>query len=159
VTPPSDRTSPPAAGAPVLCPVRGGKRSSKTVDRAVALAAEHGAKLIFLYVVDVDFLGLATVARVKLMADELMETGRFALSILADKARARGVAEVEEVIRAGSVERVIVDVLQETGAGVLVVGRPVRAPGVLSFAPADYERMLERIQIDTDIHVQIEAVD
>jgi len=35
----------------------------------------------------------------------------------------------------------------------------VRAPGVLSCAPADYERMLDRIQTDTDIQVQIEAVD
>ena len=154
-----DKQIPPPPDAPVLCPVRGGKRSAKTVDRAVALAIERGAALIFLYVVDVDFLGFATVARVNLMVEELKETGRFALSILADKARAQGVSEVVEIIREGGVQQVIVDAIQETGAGVLVVGRPVRAPGVPSFAPSDYERMLEQIQADTEIHVQIEAVD
>ena len=57
----------------ILCPVRGAKRSLETVERAIDLADEHGAKLTFLFVADVDFLGYATVARVKVMLDELKE--------------------------------------------------------------------------------------
>ena len=87
----------------ILCPVRGGKQSMKTVARAVELALAREARLVFLYVVDVDFLGFATVARVKVMVDELTETGSFTLSILEDRARNRGVARVGSVIREGTI--------------------------------------------------------
>ena len=141
----------------ILCPVRGGKRSSMTVERAVELAREYGARLIFLYVADVDFLGFATVARVKLMVEELMETGRFALSILADKARAKGVGEVTEIIREGKIQDVIQEVARETGAEVLVVGRPINTPGVPSFAASDFDKMIRTLTENTG--VRIECVD
>ena len=112
----------------VLCSVRGGKRSAKTFERAVAIALERHASLVLLYIVDVDFLGYATVARGKLMVSELMETGRFALSVLAEKAENQGIVDVKTVIREGRIEDVISEVAQQTQATQLIIGHPVKVP-------------------------------
>lgn len=141
----------------ILCPVRGGKQSSKTVNRAIELALSTPARLVYLYVVDVDFLGFATVARVKVMVDELSETGRFTLSILSDRARNRGVAEVESVIREGTIRDVIRSVAEEVNATMLVLGRPVRTPGVTSFSAGEFDKLIRWLQ--TEAGLRVECVD
>lgn len=141
----------------ILCPVRGGKQSAKTVNQAIELALSSSARLVYLYVVDVDFLGFATVARVKVMVDELSETGRFTLSILTDRARSRGVVEVESVIREGQIRDVIRLVAEEVGATVLVLGRPVRTPGVTSFSTGEFDKLVRWLQ--TDAGLRVECVD
>lgn len=141
----------------ILCPVRGGKQSMKTVARAVELAQAREAHLVFLYVVDVDFLGFATVARVKVMVDELTETGRFTLSILEDRARGRGVSRVGSVIREGTIREVIRDVAEEVGATQLVLGRPVVTPGVISFTKGAYKQLVDCLQ--NDVGLKVECVD
>ena len=40
----------------ILCPTRGGEGSYRTQDAAIAMAKERGDELVFLYVVDLDFL-------------------------------------------------------------------------------------------------------
>ncbi|MBN2493993.1 MAG: universal stress protein [Deltaproteobacteria bacterium] len=140
----------------ILCPVRGGHQSARTVDRSIELALERSAPLVFLYVVDVDFLGLATVARVKIMMDELSETGSFALSILADKARDRGVEDVRCVLREGNIQSVIRQVAREMNADCLVIGRPVYTPGTVHFATPEFERFLESLRADG---IQLEGVE
>ena len=141
-------------GEVILCPVRGGKRSSKTVARAVELALSLPARLVFLYVVDVDFLGFATVARVKVMVDELTETGRFTLSILEDRARGRGVSLVSSVIREGAIAGVIREVAGDIGATRLVLGRPVITPGVISFTSGAYKQLVESLRSDAGLEVE-----
>jgi nucleotide-binding universal stress UspA family protein len=145
--------------ATILCPIRGGKQSAATVDRAIELALSHGARLLFLYIVDVDFLGYATVARVKLMAEELKETGDFALSILCDKARARGVGEVGSLIREGPIRDVIRAVVLETSATHLVTGRPVRMPQTPSFSVSEFDKYLASLREDTGVTIEYVGVD
>jgi nucleotide-binding universal stress UspA family protein len=138
----------------ILCPIRGGKQSAKTVDRAIELALESSSRLFFLYIVDVDFLGYATVARVRLMAEELKETGHFALSILCDKARAQGVTRVESIIREGPIREVIRTVIRELDANVLVAGRPVRTPQTPSFSATEFENFLASLAEETGVRVE-----
>ena len=137
----------------ILSPIRGGKQSQKTVDQAIELALSESAHLYFLYIVDVDFLGYATVARVKLMVDELRETGYFAMSMLCDKARARGVENVEALIREGNIEDVVVSVAKEIHATRLVMGHPVRNPGVKSFTPRKFSKFIETIRESTGLEI------
>jgi hypothetical protein len=42
----------------ILCPTRGGKGSYPNQDRAIAIAKERGAEILFLYITNVEFLGL-----------------------------------------------------------------------------------------------------
>jgi nucleotide-binding universal stress UspA family protein len=140
----------------ILCPVRGGKRSDKTVARAIELALGKNATLAFLYVVDVEFLGHATVARVKLMIEELTETGKFALTRLAERAQAAGVEQVEAIIREGKIEDVVRRVLETTGASVLVTGRPGQTPNVVSFSEEAFGSFMQSLQ---ETGVEIERVE
>ena len=43
----------------ILCAIRGGPASKATIARAIDLAHETGARLVFLYIVNLDFLFLA----------------------------------------------------------------------------------------------------
>ena len=42
----------------ILCATRGGEASLRTQDAVIAMAQETGATILFLYVVDVEFLKL-----------------------------------------------------------------------------------------------------
>ena len=42
----------------ILCPTRGGKGSYPNQDRAIAIAKERNAEVLFLYITNVEFLGL-----------------------------------------------------------------------------------------------------
>ena len=66
---------------PIVCATRGGEVSRRTQERAVALAKERGAELIFLCVVDPSFAGLVDEAMVATLTDELQRLGRSLLSI------------------------------------------------------------------------------
>ncbi|MBW2700464.1 MAG: universal stress protein [Deltaproteobacteria bacterium] len=130
----------------ILCPVRGGKSSAPTVDKAIELAQTLSAPLYLLYIVDLDFLGLATVARVKIMADELAETGEFTLHVLAEKARNRGVSEVECVVREGEMTQVIREVADEINATVVLLGQAVRAPGTMQREDSHMQKIVDSLE-------------
>jgi len=137
----------------ILCPVRGGKGSARTIDKAIELALEKKAKLSFLYIVDVDFLGHATVARVNLMVEELIETGSFALSILCEKAKQKGVAQVDSITRRGQIRDVIKEVLEETGATFLVTGRPAKMPGEVNIPTGGFGTFLKDLEDSLNINI------
>ena len=44
----------------ILCAVRGGQESRRTVTRAIDLAVEHNARLNFFHILDAEFLGTAS---------------------------------------------------------------------------------------------------
>ncbi|MBW1808001.1 MAG: universal stress protein [Deltaproteobacteria bacterium] len=138
----------------ILCPIRGGPQSQKAVDLAIELSISKNAKLMFLYIVDVDFLEHATVARVNLMVAELKETGHFALSILCDKARARGVDEVVAIIREGDIFEVILSVAEESQVSHLVIGRPIRTPGIKSFSDKQFNKFLKSIEEASGLNIE-----
>ena len=130
----------------ILCPVRGGKSSAPTIDKAIELAQTLPAPLVLLYIVDLDFLGLATVARVKIMADELAETGEFTLHVLAEKARNRGVIKVECVVREGEMGQVIREVAGEVEATAVVLGQAVRAPGTVQREDSHMQKIVKSLE-------------
>jgi nucleotide-binding universal stress UspA family protein len=113
----------------ILCAVRGGPESRGTVTRAVDLALETGAKLTFFHAMDAEFLGQAAIGRtLSGIYNELLEMGKFALLILVDRARRRGVENVDYIIREGNVRKQLVHIAVETKAEVMIVGRPTRSP-------------------------------
>ncbi|MFQ5421914.1 MAG: universal stress protein, partial [Anaerolineae bacterium] len=77
----------------ILCAVRGGPESRATVSKAIALALTHQARLTFFHVLDAEFLNYATIGPLSVIYQELAEMGKFAMLILCDRAKRRGVAE------------------------------------------------------------------
>ncbi len=138
----------------ILCAVRGGPQSRHTVDRAVELAQERGAHLIFLYIVDAEFLGYATVGRPSVVLKELRTTGEFMMHILKEEVGRRGV-DADCVVRTGDARRQIIESLRWQDADILVMGRPVKSPGADMFTEESLARFIERVRAKTGIEVVV----
>ncbi len=137
----------------VVCAVRGGPESRETVTHAVDLALESGAKLTFFRVLDAEFLNHATIGPLSVVYGELRELGRFAMLILCDRAKRRGVMSVEGIVREGNVRRQLHEFALETHADILVMGRPTRSPGSNTFKPAEFDDFVAQLERDANLQV------
>ncbi len=114
----------------ILCLVRGGKESKDTVTKAIDLALEMDARLVFFHVMDAEFLNQSMMGtRMKSVYQALYEMADFAMEILKDRAERRGVKDVESIIREGNIVKQLRQAAIETHAKVLIIGRPIRSPG------------------------------
>ncbi len=113
----------------ILCAVRGGPESRETVTYAIDLAIKTGARLTFFHALDAEFLNHATIGPLSVVYRELVEMGKFTMLILCDRAKRRGVSEVNYVVREGNIRRQLHEAAVETRAEVMVLGRPTRSPG------------------------------
>ena len=137
---------------PVVCATRGGEASRRTQERAVALAKERGARLIFLCVVDPDFAAQKDEALKEAVRGELRRLARSLLSIAKTRAREQGV-EAETAVRFGPVWPTIEGFLQEVGAATLVIGAP-RA-GDEPTSAAGIEQFVEEVRQTTGAEVVV----
>jgi nucleotide-binding universal stress UspA family protein len=123
----------------IVCAVRGGPESRETVKRAIAMAIESGAKLIFFHVMDAEFLGHATHGSLRVVYHELLEMGKFVMLILCDRARAQGVPQVDYLLREGNVRTQLRRQAIETGAELMVVGRPTKSSTKNVFKASEFD--------------------
>jgi nucleotide-binding universal stress UspA family protein len=137
---------------PIVCATRGGEASRRAQERAIALAREQGAPLIFLFVVDISPMkpskDLADV-----LADELEQLGASLLCIAQARAREHGI-EAEMVIRRGAVRPTLESFLREVDAGTLVIGAPnhgAEHPPV--FDPAGMDHFAGQIRAGLGVEV------
>ena len=108
----------------ILCATRGGEPSSRTEQKAIALAKEHGDTLLFLYIVNTHFLDKTAAPIVVDVDDELTDMGEFLLLMARERAEKQGV-DTETLIRKGDVRVEIKKVTLEVGATMVVLGKPV----------------------------------
>jgi nucleotide-binding universal stress UspA family protein len=139
---------------PIVCATRGGEASRRAQERAIALAREQGAPLIFLFVVDISPMkpskDLADV-----LADELEQLGASLLCIAQARAREHGI-EAEMVIRRGAVRPTLESFLREVDAGTLVIGAPdhgAEHPPV--FDPAGMDHFAGQIRAGLGVEVVV----
>jgi nucleotide-binding universal stress UspA family protein len=130
----------------IVCAVRGGPESRKTVTQAIDLALQTGARLTFFRVMDAEFLGHATIGPLSVVYRELGQMAQFAMLILCDRARRRGVADVDSIVREGPVRQQLRRLAAETEAELLVLGRPTRSPGHNVFRPAEFDRFVAELE-------------
>jgi len=85
------------------CATRGGDASRSTEDKAIALAREHSAELVFLYIVDTSFAGgLTGKFDIDMVAHELGKIGEIVLEQAKARAKEKGVIAQDE-LRTGAV--------------------------------------------------------
>ena len=130
----------------IVCAVRGGPESRDTVKHAIALALESGANLTFFHVMDAEFLGSATHGTLRVVYHELREMGKFVMLILCDRARARGVAQVDYLLHEGNVRSQLRKLAAETGAEVMVIGRPTRSSTKNLFKAAELDTFVADLE-------------
>jgi len=133
----------------ILCATRGGEASRKTQDAVIAMAKEQGATILFLYVVDVEFLRLtARGVRPDVVSTEMEHMGEFLLAMACERAAAQGV-EAEACLRHGSLVKALESAAREEGADAIAFGRPAGPDS--SFALADLEELAAQIEEDIGI--------
>ncbi len=115
----------------ILCPTRGGKDSYPNQDRAVALAKERGVEVLFLYITNVEFLGLTAAPKLIDIEHELDEMGEFMLAMAQERA---GKANVDAVtlVQRGHFHEVLADVIEEHEISTVVLGSSAGGTGVVT---------------------------
>jgi nucleotide-binding universal stress UspA family protein len=137
----------------ILCATRGGEASRSTQDKVIAMAKEEGASILFLYVVDVEFLKLtARGVRPDVVATEMEHMGEFLLAIACERAAAQGV-EADMCLRHGPLVEALESAAREEGADAIAFGRPVGHDS--SFSLSDLEELAAQIEKDTGIKAYI----
>jgi nucleotide-binding universal stress UspA family protein len=107
----------------ILCATRGGEASIRTQERAIELAKERNAKLVFIFVCDTRFLEQYTAPRVPAMEDEIQKMGEFLLLMAKERAEKAGV-EADYTVRMGKFRASLIEAANELGASLVVLGRP-----------------------------------
>ncbi|HEY64807.1 MAG TPA: universal stress protein [Caldilineae bacterium] len=138
----------------IVCATRGGEASYPAQDRAIQEAKRRGARLIFLYVVDVDFVGDTAAPIVVDVGREVRGMGNFLLLMAKERAQAQGV-ESEIVIREGKVREEIPKFLQEVGADLLILGRPQAGAAKQVFDQHGVTPFAQAVEKSTGVPVMI----
>lgn len=107
----------------IVCAIRGGEESQHTIAKAIELSADTGLTILFLYVVNLDFMTRTSSSRVQTINKEMHDMGDFILLDAQGKAKAKGV-EAEGVIRSGKVFDEIIALCNERQADYVILGRP-----------------------------------
>jgi len=137
----------------ILCATRGGEASQRTQDAVIAMAKQEGASVLFLYVVDVEFLRLtAQGVRPDVVITEMEHMGEFLLAMACERAAAQGV-EADMCLRHGPLVDALESAARDEGADAIAFGRP--AGNDSSFSLADLEELAVRIGKDTGIETYI----
>jgi nucleotide-binding universal stress UspA family protein len=108
----------------IVCAIRGGPASQPTIHRAITLAEDTGLKILFLYVVNLDFLERTASSRTHTITKELRQMGDFILLTAQDQANSKGII-ADGIIREGNVGKEIIRLCQEIQADYIVLGSPI----------------------------------
>ena len=122
----------------ILCPTRGGKESYPNQDRAIALAKERGAEVLFLYITNVEFLDLTAAPILIDIETEMDEMGEFMLAMAQERADKASV-KATTLVHRGHFREVLIDVLEERQIDTVVLGISAGGTGVVT---AEYIREL-----------------
>jgi nucleotide-binding universal stress UspA family protein len=134
----------------ILRPTRGGEASFPNQDRAIAIAKERDADLLFLYVADVHFLDRLASPVLVDVETELEEMGEFLLAMAQERAEKAGV-RADTVVRRGEFRQALEQVIREHDISTLVLGTAVGETGVTP--PGYLENLVQWILHEVGIEV------
>jgi nucleotide-binding universal stress UspA family protein len=134
--------------AKILCATRGGEASYRTQDRAIALAKGRGDTLIFIYVVDLQFLNKTAGPIVVDAENEVTKMGEFLLVMAKERAAEQGL-EAETRLYTGSLGEELKKAAREEQASLIVLGRPADTKSI--FKLAELQKFANQIEEDTGV--------
>jgi nucleotide-binding universal stress UspA family protein len=139
---------------PIVCATRGGEASRRTQERAIALAKERKAELVFLFVLDPGLARTLNGALAAAVEQEQEWLGRALLGIAQARAHKEGV-EARAVIRRGPVLDTIEAYLRQVEASTLVIGEPRAVSTSATFHPGKVHHFAEQIGQDTGVEAVV----
>jgi len=138
----------------IVCATRGGEASLRTQERAIALAKEQSARLIFLHVVSAETCEGLPHEMAAVVQDELTRIGHSLLHIACARARQQGI-EPEMAVRCGHVRQTIKDFLREVQADVLVIGKPQATPEHKEFNKHEAQAFAQEVAAEVGVEVEL----
>ena len=133
----------------ILCATRGGEASFRTQNAVIALAQEQGDSLVFLYVVDTDFLGYTEHA---VVATEMEHMGEFLLAMACERADKQGV-KATYCVKHDGLAAALKEAAVEQGVTLVALGRPAGEKS--RFKLADLEELAADIAREVGIETRI----
>ena len=140
--------------AKVVCATRGGQACRRMQGKAIELARERDAELIFLYVADPAWVGPLDEPLLEALEAEMGRLGRSLVRIAHDRAQKAGVRSHMAVVH-GPVRQSISDYLEQVGATTLVLGAPRSGAAPREFSEDSIDRFAESVRQETDVEVVI----
>lgn len=136
----------------ILYATRGGQGSYPNQDRAVALAKERGATLVFLHVTNVDFLGKLASPILVDVETELDRMAEFLLAMAQERAAKAGV-ESRGVLKRGSFRQALQEAIQENEVDTVMFGSPGRDTAVLT--RGFLEELAQSLVAESDLEILV----
>jgi nucleotide-binding universal stress UspA family protein len=139
---------------PIVCATRGGEAGRRTQERAIALAKERGAELVFLCVFDPGFGGPLNKALAAAVAAEQQWLSRALMSVAQSRAREQDV-EAGAVVLSGAVLPSIEEYLCESNASTLVIGEPKIDSALSTFRHGTVQSCARHVEQNTSVEVVV----
>ena len=141
----------------ILCAVRGQSTSRTTVEHAIELALDSEGELTFMLVLSTEALARAGPLKAPLRAilKQLDSIGEFAMSLLEDRARNRGVEDVGFVVKRGKPAETIRNTITELQPAIVVLGEPVADEPRAIFSPNQFEHFVTELRQDTEAEIVV----
>jgi nucleotide-binding universal stress UspA family protein len=136
----------------IVCATRGGEAGRRTQERAIALAKERGAELIFLCVFDPGFAGYLNKALSAAVEEEQQWLGRVLMGVAQARAREQGV-EAGAVVLGGAILDSIEAFLCESGASTLVIGEAKTDSALSAFRHGTIQSCATHVEQNTNVEV------
>lgn len=133
----------------ILCPTRGGAPSTPNQDRAIALAQEREAEIIFLYVSNARFLDRFSSPVLVDIESELDELGDFMLAMACEKA-AKAEVPARSIVRRGDFHQALREVIEEEQVELVTLGMPSQGTGITT--PEYLKTLAENLLAETAVH-------
>lgn len=136
----------------ILCATRGGAASFRTQDAAIALARQREQEILFLYVVNLEFLAHSSRAiREDVVGVEMTKLGEFLLEMARERAEAQGVAAAT-VLRHGEVRAEIRAAAREYDVDLVVLGRPAEGG---RYSLEEVEAFAQDVESETGVPTRV----
>jgi nucleotide-binding universal stress UspA family protein len=107
----------------IVCAVRGGPESQKSIGKAISLAKETNLELYFVYIVNLDFMENSVRSNPHTISQQMEQMGEFILLTAQAAADKKGVVS-QTIVRHGDVTPEMIALCHELEADYLVLGRP-----------------------------------
>ena len=113
----------------ILFPTRGGLSSRANQDRAIALAKEHNARLIFFHVTDIRFLNHMASPLLIDIEKEMEEMATFMLAMAQERAEKAGI-KANYIVGHGIFRQALKKVIREQEISLTLLGAPQGQTGL-----------------------------
>jgi nucleotide-binding universal stress UspA family protein len=132
----------------ILCAIRGGEASQRLQDIAIELAKERGNEIVFLYVVNTEFLDTASAALRESVTNEMDKLGEFLLLMAIERAKKYDVT-ASQIIRYGKLQEEFEAAASAPDISTVLLGTP-REGGLFSIESleAAAEEIKEKCQVE-----------